>query len=350
MRPASSASYWPSALHLPQVSRARNGGTDVSAPTGCPACPNVCSCATRGSGSCKSGIMCLNRASETRKTWKIRPATCPAWAKLPNFEAETAHRRHIRFPQDFKGKWIKFLFSHPGDFTPVCTSEFMLFGKMREGSTLPRLPAPRTLRRRPDQPHRLAALDPRKIEYKGIRNLDIRFPLIADLTMDVARRYGMIQPGASTTAAVRTVFFIDPHGIVRTFLLLPGGPGPQFRRAQTHSRGASDHRRLQRGAARRLASRRRRDRPLEAPRWKRSTATPAPPTRRRPLLRLVLLHPSPSPREGDRRHEALRDDRMTSNTKSSLSRLLFSLNSFDRSCPNSHFLFTFVSKPPLTRI
>lgn len=50
--------------------------------------------------------------------------------KAPEFEAETT-QGHIRFPQDFKGKWI-ILFSHPGDFTPVCTSEFMLFGKMQE--------------------------------------------------------------------------------------------------------------------------------------------------------------------------------------------------------------------------
>ena len=51
-----------------------------------------------------------------------------------------------------------------------------------------------------------------KIEYKGMKNVEVNFPLIEDITMEVAKKYGMIQPGESSTKAVRAVFFIDPKG------------------------------------------------------------------------------------------------------------------------------------------
>lgn len=147
-------------------------------------------------------------------------------AKAPEFEAEST-QGPIRFPEDYKGKWV-ILFSHPGDFTPVCTSEFMLFGKMQEefealncqlvglsiGSVSSHIAWLRAIKD--------------KIEYKGIKHLDIRFPVIADLTMEAAKLYGMIQPGASSTAAVRAVFFIDPKGNIRTILYYPLTLGRNF--------------------------------------------------------------------------------------------------------------------------
>lgn len=146
--------------------------------------------------------------------------------QAPAFEAETTQGK-IAFPADFQGKWV-ILFSHPGDFTPVCTSEFMLFGKMEDefaaldccllglsvGTVSSHIAWLRAIRE--------------KIEYKGISNLDIRFPLIADLTMDVAKKYGMIHPGERSTAAVRAVFFIDPHGTIRTILYYPLVLGRNF--------------------------------------------------------------------------------------------------------------------------
>lgn len=146
--------------------------------------------------------------------------------KAPAFEAETTQGK-INFPQDYEGKWA-ILFSHPSDFTPVCTSEFVLFGAMQQqfeklnckliglsvGTNPSHIAWMRSIRER--------------IEFHGYRNVDIRFPLIADMTMEIARKYGMIQPGVSSTAAVRTVFFIDPKATIRAVISYPMQLGRNF--------------------------------------------------------------------------------------------------------------------------
>jgi peroxiredoxin (alkyl hydroperoxide reductase subunit C) len=139
--------------------------------------------------------------------------------KAPAFEAETTTGK-IRFPDDYKGKWVVF-FSHPADFTPVCTTEFMTFAHM-EGefkalntellglsidSTYSHIAWLRTIKE--------------KIQYKGMKGIEITFPVISDLTMEVSKRYGMLQPGASSTQAVRAVFIIDPEATVRAILFYP---------------------------------------------------------------------------------------------------------------------------------
>ena len=144
----------------------------------------------------------------------------------PSFTAKTTQGQ-INFPSDYKGKW-KILFSHPADFTPVCTSEFMTFGSMAEefeklntqlvGLSVDGLYSHiawlRTIKE--------------KIDWKGMKNMEIMFPLIDDITMEVAKKYGMIQPGESTTSAVRAVFFIDPHDIIRTIMYYPLSLGRNF--------------------------------------------------------------------------------------------------------------------------
>lgn len=146
--------------------------------------------------------------------------------KAPAFEAVTTQGK-INFPADFKGKW-KILFSHPADFTPVCTSEFMTFGKMADefealncqlvGLSVDGLYSHiawlRTIRE--------------KIEYKGMKDVEIHFPLIDDVSMKVAKLYGMIQPGESETSAVRAVFFIDPKDMIRTIMYYPLALGRNF--------------------------------------------------------------------------------------------------------------------------
>lgn len=146
--------------------------------------------------------------------------------KAPAFEAETT-RGKINFPQDYEGKWA-ILFSHPSDFTPVCTSEFVLFGAMQQqfeelnckliglsvGTNPSHIAWMRSIRER--------------IEFHGYKNVDIRFPLIADMTMEIAHKYGMIQPGVSSTAAVRTVFFIDPKATIRAVISYPMQLGRNF--------------------------------------------------------------------------------------------------------------------------
>lgn len=144
----------------------------------------------------------------------------------PSFEAVTT-QGPISFPDDYKGKWV-ILFSHPADFTPVCTSEFMTFASMEEefmalncqlvGLSVDGLYSHiawlRTIKE--------------KIEYRGMKNIEVKFPLIEDITMEVAKKYGMIQPGESNTKAVRAVFFIDPNGIIRTIIYYPLSLGRNF--------------------------------------------------------------------------------------------------------------------------
>jgi peroxiredoxin (alkyl hydroperoxide reductase subunit C) len=67
-----------------------------------------------------------------------------------------------------------------------------------------------------------------KIEFKGMKNVEVKFPLIEDITMEISRKYGMIQPGESSTKAVRAVFFIDPKGIIRTIIYYPLSLGRNF--------------------------------------------------------------------------------------------------------------------------
>ncbi len=67
-----------------------------------------------------------------------------------------------------------------------------------------------------------------KIEYKGMKNIEVNFLLIEDITMNVAKKYGMIQPGESDTKAVRAVFFVDPKGMVRAMIYYPLSLGRNF--------------------------------------------------------------------------------------------------------------------------
>lgn len=146
--------------------------------------------------------------------------------RAPEFRAITT-QGEINFPIDYKGQWV-ILFSHPADFTPVCTSEFMTFAKME-----PEFKALNC---------RLVGLSvdglyshiawlrtiKEKIEYRGMKDIEVKFPLIEDITMQVARAYGMIQPGESSTKAVRAVFFIDPKGIIRAIIYYPLSMGRNF--------------------------------------------------------------------------------------------------------------------------
>ncbi|MBP3892247.1 MAG: peroxiredoxin [Solobacterium sp.] len=145
--------------------------------------------------------------------------------KAPSFEAVTT-QGNIKFPEDYKGKWV-ILFSHPADFTPVCTTEFMTFGSMIEefkaintelvGLSVDSLYS-----------HIAWLRKIQEIEWKDLKNIEVTFPLIEDIRMEVANQYGMIQPGASNTQAVRAVFVIDPKGIIRTILYYPLSTGRNF--------------------------------------------------------------------------------------------------------------------------
>lgn len=146
--------------------------------------------------------------------------------KAPSFKAVTTQGQ-ISFPDDYKGKWV-ILFSHPADFTPVCTTEFMTFASMHEefkalnceliglsiDSNFSHIAWLRTIKE--------------KIRFRDMENVEVKFPLIADLKMDIAKKFGMVQPSASDTQAVRAVFFIDPQGIIRALVYYPLSNGRNF--------------------------------------------------------------------------------------------------------------------------
>ena len=146
--------------------------------------------------------------------------------EAPAFKAVTT-QGEINFPKDYSGSWV-ILFSHPADFTPVCTSEFMTFAHMEKdfnkancklvGLSIDGLYSHiawlRTIKE--------------KIEYKGMKNIEVNFPLIEDISMEVAKKYGMIQPGEDTTKAVRAVFYINPVGKIRAMIYYPLSLGRNF--------------------------------------------------------------------------------------------------------------------------
>jgi len=143
----------------------------------------------------------------------------------PSFVATTT-QGVIHFPEDYKGKWV-ILFSHPADFTPVCTTEFMTFATMAEefkalnteliGLSVDSLYA-----------HIAWLRKIQELEWNGMKHVEVKFPLIEDIRMEVANRFGMIQPGQSNTQAVRAVFVIDPKAKIRTILYYPLSTGRNF--------------------------------------------------------------------------------------------------------------------------
>ena len=146
--------------------------------------------------------------------------------KAPEFKAVTT-QGNIEFPKDYEGSWV-ILFSHPADFTPVCTSEFMTFATLEEKFNKANC---KLVGLSVDGLYRHIAwirTIKEKIEYKGMKNVEVKFPLIEDITMEVAKKYGMMQPGESNTKAVRAVFVIDPKGVVRTVLYYPLSLGRNF--------------------------------------------------------------------------------------------------------------------------
>jgi peroxiredoxin 2/4 len=144
----------------------------------------------------------------------------------PAFTAATT-QGPITFPGDYAGRWV-ILFSHPADFTPVCTTEFMTFASLEDkfaelntalvGLSVDGLYSHIAWLRRIKE----------TIEFRGMSEVEVTFPLIEDITMNVARAYGMIMPGEDSTKAVRAVFVIDPKGVIRTIIYYPLSLGRNF--------------------------------------------------------------------------------------------------------------------------
>ena len=134
----------------------------------------------------------------------------------PAFDALTTDGRKTL--EDYKGKWLV-LFSHPADFTPVCTTEFIAFAKRHDDFKARNT---ELLGLSIDSHYSHIAW---MLNIKEKFGVEIKFPIIADLNMKVAQSYGMIQPGASDTAAVRATFLIDPNGVLRAMVYYPMNAG-----------------------------------------------------------------------------------------------------------------------------
>ena len=147
--------------------------------------------------------------------------------KAPAFDAQTTSGP-IHFPRDYIGKWV-ILFSHAADFTPVCTSELIAFSKLVDAC-----------RRLNTEIIGLSLNDlhshldwvyavREQIKIRGLKQVRLDFPLIADSAQTIANRYGMIHPALNSTQTVRAVYFIDPDGIIRTILFYPITTGRNFK-------------------------------------------------------------------------------------------------------------------------
>ncbi|MGI6721625.1 MAG: peroxiredoxin [Anaerovoracaceae bacterium] len=141
--------------------------------------------------------------------------------KAPAFRAMTSKGK-INFPDDYKGSWVV-LFSHPADFTPVCTTEFIGFSKLTDefaevntkllGLSIDSLAS-----------HLAWEKSIENISWNGEKPVKVTFPIIADVSMKVANMYGMLQTVASTQT-VRAVFIIDPNSEIRAILYYPMSTG-----------------------------------------------------------------------------------------------------------------------------
>lgn len=143
--------------------------------------------------------------------------------KAPDFNAVTTIG-NIKFSEYNKGSWVV-MFSHPADFTPVCTTEMSGFALEKsffdEHNT-------KLIGLSIDSIHAHIAWVNAVHEKTGVL---FNFPIIADLDMSIAKLYGMLQPGESETAAVRAVFVIDPEGIVRLIMYYPLNIGRKDRKS-----------------------------------------------------------------------------------------------------------------------
>lgn len=158
----------------------------------------------------------MSDPTTTQTSTATRDAQAPSLPRLnepaPAFEAKTTHG--MRSLSDYEGRWLV-LFSHPADFTPVCTTEFLAFARHYEqfqdlNTDLLGLSI--------DSYHAHVAWTQAIKEKLGV---EIPFPIIDDVSMNVSSAYGMVHPGANDTAAVRTTFIIDPEGVLRTMLYYP---------------------------------------------------------------------------------------------------------------------------------
>jgi peroxiredoxin 2/4 len=140
----------------------------------------------------------------------------------PSFTAESTNGT-VNFPADYNFKW-KILFSHPADFTPVCTSEILELAAAQKdfdklGAHIVVVSVDKV------ENHQEWKKSMETLKYKGRQPVAIDFPLVSDANLEISKEYGMIQPNTSSTKDVRGVFIVDPKNKIRAIIFYPMNVG-----------------------------------------------------------------------------------------------------------------------------
>jgi peroxiredoxin (alkyl hydroperoxide reductase subunit C) len=140
----------------------------------------------------------------------------------PAFVAESTVGT-IHFPGDYYGKW-KILFSHPADFTPVCSTEILeLADDQEEYAKLDAQVVVMSTDSKNSHMEWVSSLE--DVQYKGQVTREIEFPLVSDQSLAISKSYGMIHPNSSSTHDIRGVFIIDPEDKIRAIFFYPMSTG-----------------------------------------------------------------------------------------------------------------------------
>jgi peroxiredoxin 2/4 len=141
---------------------------------------------------------------------------------IPSFTAHST-KGNIKFPDDYFGKW-KILFSHPSDFTPVCTSELLELAYLQtdfnELNTALLVISTDGL-----NSHLEWIKSMESIEYKNHKNVKIDFPLISDAGLEISKKLGMLHPYSNSTKDIRGVFIVDPENKIQAMFFYPSTIG-----------------------------------------------------------------------------------------------------------------------------
>lgn len=146
-------------------------------------------------------------------------------SKAPSFKTNST-QGEINFPDDFYAKW-KIIFSHPADFTPVCSTELLelalLNKEFKKKNTELLVLSTDGLNSHIEWVKSLES-----VEYKGQKGIKIDFPIVTDLNMEISKKYGMLHPGFSSTKTVRGVFIINPDNKIEAIFFYPYTIGRNF--------------------------------------------------------------------------------------------------------------------------
>lgn len=138
--------------------------------------------------------------------------------RAPSFSAPST-KGEIKFPEDFYGKW-KIIFSHPADFTPVCTSEILALAAMQDD--LKKMDAEIIVVSTDGINSHIEWIKSiESIDYNGLGFQKIDFPLVSDANLAISKKYGMVEANSGRTNNIRGVYIVDPQNKIQYFNFYP---------------------------------------------------------------------------------------------------------------------------------